>query len=306
MTQHPVVSVVIATNRDSPYLAEAIDSVIAQTYTGWELIVVDNGVPDPDALQRTVGAASGARVLRVPPPVTVSLARNAGNAEARGDLVVFLDDDDVWHPSRLEMQVEALAARPEAPASYCGGWHMDAAGRPFEPSWPATPATAADMLSRRARMPHICGAMLIRRAAFHEVGGFSAELTMMEDFELALRLLQRGDFVCVPDELVGYRRHDRNATGTGIDNARVRRDALDGILSRHEWAARARGDATTARLLGEHLARERRRAAAEAAGAALWSARRLRFGDAVRESAWGLRRSPGGFASGIADRLARR
>jgi hypothetical protein len=220
--------------------------------------------------------------------------------------VVFLDDDDVWHPARLERQVEALAAHPHAPASYCGGWHMDASSRPFEPAWPATPATAADMLSRRARMPHICGAMLIRRAAFQDVGGFSSELIMMEDFELALRLLQRGDFVCVPDELIGYRRHDRNATGTGIENARVRRDAIDGILSRHEWAARVRGDAVTARLLGEHLARERRRAAAEAAGAALWSARRLRIADVLRESAWGLGHSPGGFGSGVIDRLWRR
>ncbi|WP_164861485.1 glycosyltransferase family 2 protein [Microbacterium sp. CPCC 204701] len=306
MTQDPVVSVVIATNRDSPFLAEAIASVVAQTYSPWELIVVDNGVPDPAPLHRLVAAIPRSRVVHVPPPVTVSLARNAGVAASEGALVVFLDDDDVWHPERLERQVRALAAKPEAPASYCGGWHLDAEGRTIEPAWPAAPATAAEMLSRRKRMPHICGAMMIRRLAFAESGGFSPELTMMEDFELALRLLQRGDFACVPDALVGYRRHDRNATGTGLENARVRRDALDGILSRHRWAARVRGDALTARLLEEHLVRERRRAAAEAAAAALWSARRLRLGDVVRECVWGMRRSPAGFGWGLIERLVRR
>lgn len=305
MPQGPLVSVVIATNRDSPFLAEAIASVTSQTYAAWELIVVDNGVPDPAALDRIVQSAQPSRVLRVPPPVTVSLARNAGTAHARGEFVVFLDDDDTWHPERLARQVAALAEHPSAPASYCGGWHMDAAGRPFAPSWPAVPATAAEMLSRRARMPHICGAMMIRRVAFAEVGGFSPELTMMEDFELALRLLQRGDFACVPDELVGYRRHEGNATSTGLANARVRRDALDGILSRHEWAARVRGDASTEQLLKSHRSAERRRAAAEAARGALSSIRRGRIGDAVRESAWGLRHAPGGFAAGFVGKLAR-
>lgn len=301
----PLVSVVIATNRDSPYLGDALSSVVAQSHPDIEVIVVDNGVPDTAALERTVSRAPGAVILRMP-PATVSVARNAGAAAARGELLVFLDDDDVWHPERLARQSDALAAAPDAPASYCGGWHMDATGRPFPPSWPAVPATADAMLSGRSRLPHICGAMMIRRSAFGAIGGFSPELTMMEDFELAIRLLALGSFACVPDELVGYRRHDGNVTNTGIGNVRVRREAVDLILERHQWAARARGDRRMAALLAEHRRRERRRSAREAGAMSVWAVRHGRLTDAAREFTWGLRAGFGRFVAGMAARLARR
>jgi glycosyltransferase involved in cell wall biosynthesis len=298
-----LVSVVIATNRATPYLAEAVQSVTAQTYRSWELVIVDNGVPDPTALREIVAGVPRARVVHVPPPVTVSLARNAGVEASSGELLVFLDDDDVWHPERLARQVALLAGDPAAPASYCGGWHMDAAGRPFEPAWPARPAQAHEMLSGRARMPHICGAMLIRRASFSEVGGFSPELSLMEDFELALRLLARGSFVCAPEELVGYRRHDANVTNTGIGNVRLRREAVDGILERHSWAARARRDEAAARLLDEHRSRERVRSAHDAGLATLAAVRRARFADAGREIRWGVSAGAGPFFGAILGRL---
>lgn len=301
-----LVSVVIATNRASPYLAEAVESVVAQTYTSWELVIVDNGVPDPIGLQSVVSGLPRARIVHVPPPVTVSLARNAGVEASSGELLVFLDDDDVWHPERLERQVALLDADPSAPASYCGGWHMDAAGRPFAPAWPASPARADAMLAGRARMPHICGAMLIRRTSFAEVGGFSPELSLMEDFELALRLLARGSFPCAPDELVGYRRHDANVTNTGLGSVRLRREAVDGILNRHAWAARARGDEVTARLLDEHRSRERARAGHDAGLATLAALRRARFADAWREIRWGLTTGAGAFLGAIVGRLTGR
>ena len=304
--QTRLVSVVVATNRASPYLAEALRSVAEQTYSDWELVIVDNGVPDPVALAELVAQLPRSRVFHVPPPVTVSLARNAGVAVSEGAFVVFLDDDDVWHPERLQTQVALLRDAPDAPASYCGGWHMDAASRRIPPSWPASASTAQDMLAGRARMPHICGALLIRRESFAQVGGFSPELSMMEDFELMLRLLQRGDLVCAPEELVGYRRHDRNATSTSLSNLRVRRDAIDGILARHAWAARVRGDARSAALLDSHRGFERRRAAREASRATLWAARRLRLADALTEATWGLRHDAAGYAGEFIRRLARR
>lgn len=301
-----LVSVVLATNRDSAYLAAAVASVVAQTHGAWEIVIVDNGVPDPDALAAVIADVPHASIVQVPPPVTVSLARNVGVHHSRGDLLVFLDDDDVWHPERLERQVAVLRNDTAAPASYCGGWHMDASGRPFAPSWPATAATATEMLAGAARMPHICGAMLIRRAAFAQVGGFSPELSMMEDFELALRLLGRGTFACVPDELVGYRRHDRNATSTAPGNVHARREALDAILARHAWAADLRGDAKTAALLREHRSRERVRASHDAGLATLAALRRARFADAAREAGWGVTRGATAYFGAIVGRLTRR
>jgi glycosyltransferase involved in cell wall biosynthesis len=303
----PTVAVVVATNRRSPYLAQALTSLAAQTHDRWELVIADNGVPDPqwldDVVERTVGKAD---VVRVPPSATVSESRNTGVAHTVGELVVFLDDDDVWHPERLARQVLALAADPAAPASYCGGWHLDAHGARVGPAWPATPATADDMLARRARLPHICGALMVRRADLLAVGGFSPEMSMLEDMELALRLLRRGTFACVPDELVGYRRHDGNATRSDVANQRRRRDVADAVLSRQAWAARDRGDRRAADLLAEHLATERREAAREAGRTMLWALAHGHVGVAAGEAAWGLRHDARGFVGGLRGRLRRR
>lgn len=293
---------VVSTNRDSPFLAEALDSVEMQTYPEWELIVVDNGVPDPEALAALV--ARHPRASLVPGPRrTVSVARNVGVAAAQGSLLVFLDDDDVWAPGRLEEQVRSLELAPEAPASYTGGWHMDASGAEIPPEWPAVPATAAQMLSGERRVPHICGAMLIRREHYEAVGGFSAEMSMMEDFELAIRLLQFGTFDCVPGRHVGYRRHGENTTSTTPANVHLRRTAIAGVLRRQVWAAEARGANDVAELLRRHLHRHLADAAREAGGSVLAELRRGRTPDLRRDLRWGLRADAPAFLSGAAARL---
>ncbi len=127
------VSVVVATNRGGAFLTEALESVLAQTYAAAELVVVDDGSPEPDALRGIVEAirveegAPRPRVVRRAPS-GVSAARNAGVKETTGDLVAFLDDDDRWHPDRLRRHVEAMTARPDVVLSYCAMRTIDADG----------------------------------------------------------------------------------------------------------------------------------------------------------------------------------
>lgn len=308
MTEHArpgLVSIVLATNRDSPFLAQALDSVVSQNYQYWELVVVDNGVPNKPRLRDLLSRVPGS-VLLTTGPATVSTSRNIGVAASTGDLLVFHDDDDVWLPGRLTRQVRSLEGAPLAPASYTGGWHLDAQGEPFGPAWPAEPATAAQMLSGTRPLPHICGAMMIRRAAFCAVGGFSPEMVMMEDFELAIRLLQRGTFACAPGEVIGYRRHDGNTTNTTLANVRVRRAAIEQVLTRQIWAAQVRGDARAASLLRKHLRSFRATAGAEAGRAALTGARNGRWGTALGEAWWSLPRSSRHFVTAMAQRLVTR
>ena len=250
----PRVSIILPTNRTSPFLREALQSVADQTFSSWELILVDNGVPDGDGLRGLVDSFAGMRVIDAP-PVSLGFARNAGVVDAGGDYFVFHDDDDVWKPERLQLQVEALDAAPFAPAAYVGGWHMDAEGTPFGPGFPAVLKSADDMLSGAAPTPHICGTLMVRRSAHLLVGGFAPELPIMEDFEYMLRLLELGTFACVEGQHLGYRRHDGNLTSTGWRNVASRRAIMRSSLQRLLLGAVGRRDERIASMYRAHLER---------------------------------------------------
>lgn len=301
----PRVSIILPTNRTSPFLAEALASVAAQTYTSWELLLVDNGVPDSAAVRDLVAGFDRMRVVAAP-AVSLGFARNAGVVEARGEFYVFHDDDDVWKPDRLELQVRALEGTASAPAAYVGGWHMDAAGTSFGPGFPARPASSEAMLRGAAPTPHICGTLMVRRSAHLLVGGFAPELAIMEDFEYMLRLLELGTFVCVEGRHLGYRRHDGNLTNTGWRNVAQRRTIMRASLVRLADGARDRGDARVAELYREHLRRFDARSAAEAGGSVVAALRRGDWGAARSGMAWGLRRSPVRFVRAGIARVARR
>src|SRR5690554_6786704 len=111
------VTCVIATNRASPYLDEALSSVAAQTYPDIDVLVVDDGSPDPDGLGAVLARHPHAQVIRLRAQ-GVANARNEGARRARGEFLAFLDDDDRWQPERIALQVAALQTSPDAPASF--------------------------------------------------------------------------------------------------------------------------------------------------------------------------------------------
>ena len=100
----PDVSIIIPTNRESPFLDAALHSVLAQSWERWEIVIVDDGVPDPGSLDAVAARTPRCRVVHQPPG-GVSMARNRGLAESHGSLVAFLDDDDLWHPAFLRLQI---------------------------------------------------------------------------------------------------------------------------------------------------------------------------------------------------------
>jgi len=128
----PSVSIVVATYNQAGFLTEAVASVRAQTFADWELLVVDDGSTDDTA-------AVAARFrdddrLRYLPGAHAerAVARNRGVAAATGDLVAFLDADDLWRPEKLARQVAALAAAPGAGACYTASRFVDRDGRPLQ------------------------------------------------------------------------------------------------------------------------------------------------------------------------------
>ena len=285
---HPRVSVVVATHRLTPYLAQALASVGAQTFRDWEVVVVGDGVPDPAAVDAVARATLGsaARTLHVPAR-GVSVARNAGTAAARGELVAFLDDDDVWHPERLARQVAALDADPTASACSCDGWVIGPDSERLPEPWPVTRGSRLDLLSGRVDIPRIV-TLLFRRAELLAIGGFHPSFRIGEDNELILRAVLLGRLTAVPDALVGYRRHAGSVTaavGAQDDpGERLIRLTLDG--------AEAAGDAEAAAALAQNLRGFRARSAASLAGTARHEARHRSWAAAIRAGAAAVRRDP--------------
>lgn len=290
----PTVSIVLATNRDSPFLEETLQSVRRQTRSDWELLLVDNGIPEPGCVARLIEGDSRMRMITIDSSATAGLARNVGVAETAAPLITFLDDDDVWVEDRLERHLRAHAEHPDTPATFSGYWHMDRDGNRFGNDWRSRQTSAGEILSGRAATP-LGPTLVIRRAAFVAIGGFSPEIPILVDFELALRLALRGDLVYLDELLVGYRRHGDNMTSTAPANALLRRRAMEDMVDRQRWAAAGRGDVETARLFGERLRRFEREEA-RVAGQAIY--RLLRRGDlrhAFDEVRWGLSREPARF-----------
>ncbi|WP_170175205.1 glycosyltransferase [Georgenia muralis] len=251
--------VVVATNRNHAYLRESLASVKAQTWPHWRVVVVDDGSPDPSALDLVVAGVPGARVVHQRSG-GVSAARNRGLAEGVAPLVAFLDDDDIWRPDRLERQVRAWEAAPHHVAVHSAGWYIDAEGQPFGEGWRARQALSRRYLSGEEPLPRIV-TLLVRRDICERVGGFDETLSLAEDNDFTLRLAQVGEFLSLDDALVGYRRHAGNVSAPG---ALAGRQSTERMLRAQIGRALDREDVAAALLLRENLRRFLKASAVEA------------------------------------------
>ncbi len=191
----PRVSVVTIFLDAGRFLREAVESVFAQTYADWELLLVDDGSKDAGTtLARAYSSEHPARVRYLQHEGGVnrgmSASRNLGAREARGDLIAFLDADDVWLPGKLEQQVALLDAHPAA-SLVCGptedwfSWTGDPVDGPRdfvrslgfdEPTVVHPPTLLRRVLESRVPTP-APSAICVRRAAFERVGGFEESFT---------------------------------------------------------------------------------------------------------------------------------
>jgi glycosyltransferase involved in cell wall biosynthesis len=201
MIAAPDVSVIIPAYNTSRYIAATVQSVLAQTYTSCEVIVVNDGSPDTPAMERALAPFRDRIVYLVQENRGISVARNAALSVARGRYIALLDSDDAWEPNYLAVQVAALEADPGLAVVYSNAFFVGDhphAGRTYMDVCPSSgPVTFQAVLTQRCQ---VFISALIRRTALDRVGGFDPELRSVEDFDLWLRLLAAG-------ERIGY--HDR-------------------------------------------------------------------------------------------------
>jgi glycosyltransferase involved in cell wall biosynthesis len=207
---HPLVSVIIPTYNREATIGEAIQSALDQTYPHLEIVVVDDG--STDCTWRVLESfGQRIRVFRQQ-NAGPSAARNRAVAAAEGEIVAFLDSDDVWFPRKIERQVRLLlAAGPAVPCCLCNVLftHLPD-GKPTSFSLSDLDPELEEGVWHNptevliSRFVLFNQAAAVRKQAFNALGGFREEMRLLEDYDFALRLSLLGPFAYVKAPLVSY------------------------------------------------------------------------------------------------------
>jgi glycosyltransferase involved in cell wall biosynthesis len=242
----PAISVIIPAYNAADFVAEAIQSILTQTFSDFEVIVIDDGSHDDTAKVIAPIAASDPRIRFLSRPNRgVSETRNEAIAMSRGNLLALMDADDVALPHRFAVQIERFR---QDPSLVClGGWHwmIDTAGRVFRKVTAPTDNDSIQRLILSGHMPVCNPTAMMRRDAFLKTGGYVHETFPAEDLDLFLRLIDHGTFANVPDLLLKYRVHPNSTSESqGIAQRAKGKEACE-----RAWARRGiRGEYTAVGL----------------------------------------------------------
>lgn len=220
MSASPEVSIVMPTYNRLRFLPAAVQSIFAQTFRDWELIVADDGSSDL-VLEylRIIERRGAVRVLRREHVGNPGAVRNAAIAEARAPLLAFMDSDDLWAPTKLERQIARMRAEPACLWSYSAFAIVDAGDQPLptepERRWTAYAGDIFEQVVRGSasiRTPAVVASTELVR----DVGAFDEAIDCAEDYDLWARLALRSP-VCVVDERLVrirlYPRRERRVIG---------------------------------------------------------------------------------------------
>ena len=270
----PKVSVIVATHNRADLLPRAVDSVLAQTYGNYELVIVDDC--SSDDTQDVIGGFSDPRIrsFRHDRNRGKSAAVNTGIAHALGEYIGFLDDDDEWLPKKLEGQVALLDASPPT-VGLVYGW-MDRVDDSSDRVIAAYRNTVEGDIFERSLSLSIPGptiVLLIRSSVVREIGGMDESLLRHDDVDLICRVTQRYHAAVLP-EVVARAHFDHSYERKGEDNPR---NLSAGAAFLRSHMAKFAGDlserprahaAVLRRLAGVEMMLGNRRAALTAAASA--------------------------------------
>jgi glycosyltransferase involved in cell wall biosynthesis len=238
-----VISVVMPAYNAERFLAAAVDSILAQTFREFELIVVDDGSTDGTRaiLDRYAGQDARVRVVSNGRG-GISGALNRGVSEARFDWIARMDGDDIAHPRRLERQWAAAQSDPRVVVWGAFAHHVNGAGRRLGLSrtGPTSVAEFQEWRRNGGEVTVIHPTAMIHRPTLLKAGGYDARFNGCEDFELWDRLSEYGPIVAIPEPLLEYRVH---ATSVSMSKFFTMRRLATFVIDRHK--ARLRGETLT-------------------------------------------------------------
>jgi glycosyltransferase involved in cell wall biosynthesis len=284
--QLPRASVIIPCFNQGHFLAEAIESVLAQSVPAGEVIVIDDGSADNS--YEVAGRYASVRRQRQR-NLGVATARNHGISVSSCDCVVFLDADDRLLPDALEVGVTALASRPSV--AFAAGMSRDIDGAGAVVAHERQPLVSQDHYLRLLQDCFIWSgsSIVYRRSAVCALQGFDESLEAADDYDLYLRIARRFPVYCHDTVVTEYRRHGTNTTR---DSAIVLTSQLE-VLRRQRALLRDRRERAALRA-GMRLTRERHGCELARQVATEWRRRRRRR--ALRHLRTLARRDPASLA----------
>ena len=198
------ISVVIPAFNSGRFIAEALLSVLAQTYPPSDIIVVDDGSSDDtEHVVRRIMAAGPIAYYRQPNQGP-AVARNVGVSKAGGDWIAFLDADDVWYAEKLAVQADAIMTYPQVALFFSEMDYIDEMGRPRPPiDW----HNVLTPLMFNHPTPLFPSTVILKKDAFITAGGFNPMLRSHEDAELFIRMGSSSRMHHIDRSLVQYRTH---------------------------------------------------------------------------------------------------
>lgn len=204
----PLVSVLMSTHNDDPYIDLALRSIAQQTFTDFEVLLIDDG-SSPEYVTRL-------RQLAVDPRIRLFTQPNQGLTRtliqytplARGRYIARHDADDVSHPERLRRQVEYMEQHPSCALLGTNATIIDEAGTRVRRTAFATTSQDLKRLLP-TQNPFVHGSVLLRTSCVHAVGGYDPRYAVMQDYELWIRLAGRYDVANLEQPYYQYRVHPR-------------------------------------------------------------------------------------------------
>ena len=217
------VTVIIPTYNRAAYLRLALDSVFSQTWTDFEVLVVDDGSTDD----------TGEMLRAYPHPVRYisqknqgdAAARNRGLAETHTPLVAFLDSDDLWLPTKLERQMALLAGRGERTVIYGPQLAIDAEGRLVGREVRPTPT--GRITTELFEHSFIAPTSVFGPTELFRRIGFDTQYRVCSDIRTFLILSLTCEYLAVPEPLVLHRRHSANLSARSFENQRIKATVLE-------------------------------------------------------------------------------
>jgi glycosyltransferase involved in cell wall biosynthesis len=225
MTSDPKVSIVMPAYNVAPYIGETLESIFAQTFTDYEIIIVNDGSPDTEDFERALEPFSGRVRYFKQKNLGAAAARNVALRAARGEFIAFLDADDLWLPNYLEEQLKFITEHDcdLVCANAMNFGDSVLAGRTYmEVLMPNAPATGwftfLGLVSAEQSLN--TPGVVARREPIFDVGLFDESLRNSQDFDLWLRLVHRGVRAAYHDRpLVRIRLHEGSLSGDEVNRS---------------------------------------------------------------------------------------
>ena len=201
----PRVSVIIPAYKTAEFIAETLDSVFAQTFTDFEVIVINDGSPDSDEMEQAIAAYRGRILYFKQENRGLAGARNTGIQHARAEYLAFLDSDDCWLPDYLVFQMKFLEEAPSVDVVYSDAQHFGdpaLAGKTYMQTCPSNgPVTLENLIREDCQV--IASCTVARKQVVVDAGLFDENFRRCEDYDLWLRILCRGGKVAYQRKVLG-------------------------------------------------------------------------------------------------------